>query len=98
MKRIVIITFIIAVILIGLLIAPLLACDQNAVIKQEKVNETSMFVVVETTLEWEVVYHKQTKVMYVYSKTHIGGGEARCNSGFTVLLDANGMPLLWKGE
>ena len=67
-----------------------------ATIEQEKVNDTSMFVVVERTRDWEVVYHKQTKVMYAYSIWF--GGDTRCNSGFTALLDANGMPLLWKGE
>lgn len=52
-------------------------------------NETSMFVEVEKTGEWRVVYHKDTKVMYTVS---CGG----YNSGdFTLLVNADGTPMLW---
>lgn len=102
MKRIVIfITIVIAAILIFILIAPLMACDIQpvATVEQERVNETSMFVVVEETSNWTVVYHKQTKVMYVYSWARRGDGHtSACNSSFTVLLNADGTPMLWKGE
>ena len=52
----------------------------------------SMFVEVEESLTWKVVYDKETKVMYAVS----GGGY---NSGnFTLLVDENGNPKLWDGE
>ena len=60
----------------------------------ESVNDnnkgTSMFVVIEATDTWEVVYHKKTKVMYVVSCGAYNGGT------FTVLVDADGKPMLWE--
>jgi len=52
----------------------------------------SMFVIVEEALLWCVVYDRETKVMYAVSYgTH--------NSGtFTMLVNADGTPKLWKGE
>ena len=41
---------------------------------------TSMFVEIESTDTWKVVYHKDTKVMYTVS----------LNGEFTVLVNANG--------
>lgn len=49
----------------------------------------SMFIIIETTNDWKVVYHKETKVMYVVSD----GVENRGN--FTLLVDENGNPLLY---
>lgn len=59
----------------------------------ESVNDnkdTSMFVVIEVTGTWEVVYHKETKVMYVVSCGAYNAGS------FTVLVDADGKPMLWE--
>lgn len=44
------------------------------------------FIRVESTLEYEIVYHRDTKVMYVTSY----------RGGYTVMVDENGMPLLWE--
>lgn len=66
--------------------------------KVETVNEnnnnkdTSMFVVVELTGMWEIVYHKETKVMYAVSSGPYNGGT------FTLLVDADGKPMLWGGK
>ena len=49
-----------------------------------------MFVVLEVGGTYKIVYHQETKVMYAISS----GGY---NSGtFTVMLDADGKPLLYK--
>ena len=66
-------------------------CD---IVKTEKeVNgKNSMFVVVETADLWKVVYHKETKVMYVISYSSYNCGN------FTLLVDENGNPLLWEGN
>lgn len=49
-----------------------------------------MFVEIERTDSWKVVYHKETKVMYAVS---FGG----YNSGnFTLLVNDDGSPMLWK--
>lgn len=53
-------------------------------------NNTSMFVRVEQAGLWEVVYHKETKVMYVVSCGAYNGGT------FTLLVDADGKPMLWE--
>lgn len=49
-----------------------------------------MFVEVERTMIYRVVYHKDTKVMYTISYgTHNSGA-------FTLLVDENGDPMLWE--
>ena len=53
----------------------------------------SMFITVEYVSEnWRVVYHKDTKVMYVVS----GGSYNR--GTFTVMLNPDGTPMIWDGE
>lgn len=55
-------------------------------------NINSMFVEVENTLEWKVVYDKETKVMYSVATDGVGTGQ------FTMLVDEVGKPKLWDGE
>jgi hypothetical protein len=55
-------------------------------------NEKSMFVVVERTITWNVVYNKTTKVMYVVSNGSYNGGN------FTMLCNKDGKPQLWEGN
>lgn len=50
------------------------------------------FAVLETTPTWAVVVDVETGVMYTVSD----GGRNR--GTFTLLVDADGKPLLWKGE
>ena len=52
----------------------------------------SMFVVVESTLYWNVVYCKETKVMYTVSSS------SRNYGNFTLLVNPDGSPMLWEGE
>lgn len=52
----------------------------------------SMFVEVEDGDYYRVVYHKETKVMYVMSDGNYNRGN------FTLLVDENGDPLLYEGE
>ena len=52
-------------------------------------SSTSMFVLVETTDIWRVVYQKETKVMYVVSGGYYNTGV------FTILLDETGLPMLY---
>ena len=83
---------IIGVILILVMLTSAAGCNRAVVEKEgEQASnvEVSMFVEVEEVLgEWCVVYHRETKVMYV--KSYYGS--------FTVLVDENGWPLLWEGE
>lgn len=52
----------------------------------------SMFVRVEATGVWDVVYHRDTKVMYAVSRGSYNQG------AFTVLVNADGLPMTWDGE
>lgn len=57
------------------------------------VDQASMFVFVEyVTGGWRVVYHKDTKVMYVVSC-----GSYNCGT-FTVMLNPDGTPMIWEGK
>lgn len=50
------------------------------------------FVVIEEAMIWDVVADRHTGVMYAVSR----GGYNHGN--FTLLVDAEGKPLIWKGE
>lgn len=52
-------------------------------------NEKSMFVRVEYNAVWQVVYQKDTKVMYAISNYGEGSGV------FTVLLNPDGTPMIY---
>ena len=55
-------------------------------------NEYSMFIKVENTAYYDVVYHKTTKVMYAISRGGYNQGT------FTVLLNADGTPMLYENN
>ena len=57
-------------------------------------NSVSMFIEVEKCSDWRVVYHKDTKVMYAISE---GGYSQYKSSVFTVLVNADGTPMVWNG-
>ena len=60
---------------------------QNA---NNKEDDYSMFVLIESGYTYEVVYHKETKVMYVIS-------HASYNSGnFVLLVNPDGTPMLYE--
>lgn len=58
-------------------------CGQEVQDKSDK-DSQSMFVCVETTMNWKVVYHKDTKVMYAVSNRRYNRGV------FTPLYNADG--------
>lgn len=80
---------VITILVVGILIFGITAC--TSLEDEPKSNtDTSMFVQLEKTDYWRVVYHKDTKVMYAVS---IGS----YNSGnFTLLVNADGTPMLWE--
>lgn len=72
-----------------------ISCRANTV---EAMDE-EMFVVVQENWEYDIVYDKETKVMYTYSKGGKGFKTNYDNRGvFTLLVDENGKPKLWDGE
>lgn len=54
--------------------------------------DRSMFVIIENGDNYRIVYHHDTKVMYAISNGKYNGGN------FTVMLDANGKPLLYQED
>ena len=84
MKKLLIATALLAVTL-------LCGCTKvESVDKNDK--QTSMFVLVEQTASWGVVYHKDTKVMYVVSCGGYNGGN------FTLLVNPDGSPMIYGAE
>lgn len=69
----------------------LCACSGPPVQVESNISSASMFVEVENNTFWRVVYHRETKVMYVMSQ-----GIRNCGN-FTVLLNPDGTPQVWKG-
>ena len=73
----------------------LCGCGGSSVSTSSTYNEDapSMFITIEYVGEyWQVVYHKDTKVMYVIS----GGSYNR--GTFTVMLNPDGTPMVWEGN
>ena len=70
----------------------LIGCKKMERVEENNGNNTSMFVTVEDTVTFRIVYNKYTKVMYAVS-----GGSY--NSGtFTLLVNADGTPMLYEKE
>ena len=61
-------------------------------VKKEELADVSRFVCVEDKYEWKVVYDRYTRVMYAVSQGSYNRGT------FTLLVDADGKPLLWNGK
>lgn len=56
------------------------------------VSNESMFVVVEKGMNYKIVYHRDTKVMYAISRGSYNSGD------FTVMVDKYGKPLLYQED
>jgi hypothetical protein len=56
------------------------------------VSNESMFVMVENGMNYKIVYHRDTKVMYAISDGCYNAGD------FTVMVDKYGKPLLYQGD
>ena len=83
-----------ATLAICIVITLLMGCSSGKVSSDtDEPSKESMFIVCEPhsfNKCWDVVYHKDTKVMYVVSS----GGY---NSGnFTLLINPDGSPMLWE--
>lgn len=78
-------------IILLVLMMTLCGCGASQVPEKPLVNN-SMFIVVEEGRYYKVAYHKSNKVMYVISWGYNNTGS------FTVMLNADGTPMLWEGE
>lgn len=66
-------------------------CNGNPTTEKE-VSKNSSFVIVEDGAGYYIVYHKDTKVMYVMSAGSSNYGN------FYLLVNADGTPMIWEGE
>lgn len=82
---------ILCVALISVLLVCLI-CGCSEVESTADPSKPSMFIKVETAHTWVVVYHRETKVMYTVSNYGDGSGV------FTLLVNADGTPLLYQEE
>lgn len=76
----------------ALISALLCGCTGQPVQNSTNEETSSMFTIVEQTGAWVVVYHNETKVMYEVSFSSSNRGN------FTLLVEADGTPMLWEGE
>lgn len=79
---------------IAVILAMLLAVGCAKVEKEQEIEkrvDVSRFVQIEDAVVWKVVADRETGVMYAVSKGMYNQGK------FTLLVDADGKPLLWKG-
>lgn len=78
-------------ILITLVMLTLCGCEGKATVNSEGLQEKSMFVMVEDSYTFTVVYHRDTNVMYAISHSGYNSGN------FCLLVNPDGTPMLWKG-
>lgn len=81
------------VISILLLCLFLTGCSHKKMVTVEDLNWSSplsMFIEVEDGFYYKVMYHRKTKVMYIMSAGGYNYGNV------TVMVDANGLPLLYE--
>ena len=64
---------------------------QTSEIGKEYIVGNVILVKVETGEDFDLFVDKNTKVIYIYNKTSYQGG-------LTVMLNADGTPMLWEGE
>ncbi len=80
------------IVVVILLLMLLTGCTKVEKIEKPKAENVSRFVTVESTATWTVVVDKYTHVMYSVSLGDYNRGT------FTLLVDAEGNPLIYKGE
>ena len=80
------------VVLMCVLMLALCGCENAEPERINQDNKVSAFVEVEVTTYWRVVYNKETKVMYAVSNGGYNGGT------FTLLVNADGTPMVYGGE
>ena len=79
------------IISIVLILLMLTGCANIESVSEDPV-DVSRFMMVEKCVPWEIVVDRETKVMYAVSIGQYNRGT------FTLLVDADGKPLLWEGE
>lgn len=84
---------ILSVVLAIMMMVCLVGC--GSVVHTEGDDDPSMFVCIETTDYWMVVYHKETKVMYAVNKNIFNNAGCRV---FSPLYNADGTLQVYEGD
>lgn len=84
-------TFIVFVMIVAMAFG-LIGCHDDSQPKELESVDGSSFLIVEDGVDYDIVYHKETKVMYTVS----GGQYNRGN--FTVMVNADGTPMIYKED
>lgn len=87
MKKTFIVLMMIAAMAVGLI-----SCHDDSQPKELESADGSSFLMVEDGVSYDIVYHKETKVMYIVS-----GGQYNRGS-FTVMVNADGTPMIYKED
>ncbi len=80
------------ILIVALIVLVTVLSGCSATVTEKRIEKESMFVVVESASMYSVLYDRKTKVMYAVSKYGSGSGV------FTLLVNADGTPKLWKGD
>ena len=80
---------ILAVLITVALSISMIGCTESETTASKEYSN-SMFIPIEKNFNWHIVYHSQTKVMYIVTAEGFGG------RNFTLMVDADGNPLLWQ--
>lgn len=85
-------TFIVLVMVVAMFFGLVGCCDDSQPREMASRNDDSSFFIVEEGLDYFIVYHKDTKVMYVVSNGYHGEGV------FEVMVNADGTPMLYEED
>lgn len=85
MKRLIVILM-----LFALCACLFMGCNGTLEVDENHTNESS-FVRVENGDSYWIVYHKETKVMYIFSTGGYSSGNA------CLMVNADGTPMIWEG-
>lgn len=70
----------------------LIGCHNDSQPKELESVDGSSFLIVEYGVNYDIVYHKETKVMYIVSDGEYNRGN------FTVMVNADGTPMIYKED
>ena len=91
--------FLTVTILIIMIALSFASCDEQKMLKEEDISKDnnatySMFILLEKNIRigYQIVYHKDTKVMYAISDGAYNRGT------FTVMLNADGTPMVYENK
>ena len=84
-------TFIVLMMIVAMAFG-LIGCHDDSQPKELESVDGSSFLMVEDGVSYDIVYHKETKVMYIVSDGQYNRGS------FTVMVNADGTPMIYKED